>query len=251
MPWSSGPKTSATRPRALAATISAAASRGGTARRCAKSSRGADDQRAVGDRVAERRHGRAPRARTSRACAATMRSPTAPTRVRGYTGASSPRPKFFITRAAEPTLPPRRGRTRTMRVVQHRPRSSRPRRPRLAAAPASGYDLRNGPPASTTSRSPCARSTAPSTFLALLPVRVNNATRPGYTDDFRWCDFYVGDVRKLELIEGTRPAASSSASSRSAARASTTCRSRSASSTRCSSAWSRPGCASSTASARR
>jgi|GEM_PF-249159 len=37
-----------------------------------------------------------------------------------------------------------------------------------------------------------------------LPVRVNNPTRPGYTDDFRWCDFYVGHV-KLELIESTRP----------------------------------------------
>ena len=41
-------------------------------------------------------------------------------------------------------------------------------------------------------------------FSRYFPVRVNNATRPGYTDDFRWCDFYVGDV-KMELIEGTRP----------------------------------------------
>jgi methylmalonyl-CoA/ethylmalonyl-CoA epimerase len=36
-----------------------------------------------------------------------------------------------------------------------------------------------------------------------LPVRIRRATRPGYTDDFRWCDFYVGHV-KLELIESAR-----------------------------------------------
>src|SRR5262249_34852984 len=53
-------------------------------------------------------------ARTSRACAA-MRSPTSPTRVRGATTTRSARPMFFIARAAAPTLPPRRGRTRTTR----------------------------------------------------------------------------------------------------------------------------------------
>lgn len=36
-----------------------------------------------------------------------------------------------------------------------------------------------------------------------LPVRVRRAARPGYTDDFRWCDFYVGHA-KLELIESAR-----------------------------------------------
>jgi methylmalonyl-CoA/ethylmalonyl-CoA epimerase len=41
-------------------------------------------------------------------------------------------------------------------------------------------------------------------FSRHFPVRVSNATRPGYTDDFRWCDFFVGNV-KLELIESTRP----------------------------------------------
>ena len=37
-----------------------------------------------------------------------------------------------------------------------------------------------------------------------LPVVMSNQTRPGYTDEFRWCDFYVGHV-KLELIESARP----------------------------------------------
>jgi len=37
-----------------------------------------------------------------------------------------------------------------------------------------------------------------------LPVRMSNAKRPGYTDEFHWCDFYVGHV-KLELIESARP----------------------------------------------
>ncbi|MBY0277223.1 VOC family protein [Candidatus Binatia bacterium] len=40
-------------------------------------------------------------------------------------------------------------------------------------------------------------------FSRYFPVQVNNPTRPGYTDEFRWCDFYVGHV-KLELIESTR-----------------------------------------------
>jgi methylmalonyl-CoA/ethylmalonyl-CoA epimerase len=41
-------------------------------------------------------------------------------------------------------------------------------------------------------------------FTRYFPVQINHATRPGYTDEFRWCDFYVGHV-KLELIESTRP----------------------------------------------
>ena len=41
-------------------------------------------------------------------------------------------------------------------------------------------------------------------FSRYFPVIVNNPTRPGYTDDFRWCDFFVGHV-KIELIESTRP----------------------------------------------
>jgi len=36
-----------------------------------------------------------------------------------------------------------------------------------------------------------------------LPVRMKNQIRPGYTDEFRWCDFYVGHV-KVELIESAR-----------------------------------------------
>jgi len=36
-----------------------------------------------------------------------------------------------------------------------------------------------------------------------LPVRMSNEVRPGYTDEFRWCDFYVGHV-KVELIESAR-----------------------------------------------
>jgi methylmalonyl-CoA/ethylmalonyl-CoA epimerase len=40
-------------------------------------------------------------------------------------------------------------------------------------------------------------------FSTHLPVRLRRAPRPGYTDEFRWCDFYVGDV-KLELIESAR-----------------------------------------------
>ncbi|HYC23408.1 MAG TPA: VOC family protein [Candidatus Bathyarchaeia archaeon] len=41
-------------------------------------------------------------------------------------------------------------------------------------------------------------------FTRYFPVRMRVATRPGYTDEFRWCDFYVGHV-KLELIESARP----------------------------------------------
>lgn len=37
-----------------------------------------------------------------------------------------------------------------------------------------------------------------------LPARMNQAPLPGYSDDFRWADFYVGHV-KIELIESARP----------------------------------------------
>jgi methylmalonyl-CoA epimerase len=41
-------------------------------------------------------------------------------------------------------------------------------------------------------------------FSRYLPVRVRREKRAGYTDEFRWCDFYVGHV-KVELIESARP----------------------------------------------
>jgi methylmalonyl-CoA/ethylmalonyl-CoA epimerase len=41
-------------------------------------------------------------------------------------------------------------------------------------------------------------------FHRHFPVRPGVAKRPGYTDDFSWCDFYVGGF-KLELIESARP----------------------------------------------
>jgi len=41
-------------------------------------------------------------------------------------------------------------------------------------------------------------------FSRYLPVQQNNAKRPGYNDEFSWCDFYVGHV-KFELIESARP----------------------------------------------
>jgi methylmalonyl-CoA/ethylmalonyl-CoA epimerase len=41
-------------------------------------------------------------------------------------------------------------------------------------------------------------------FSSFLPVRIRRETCPGYTDDFRWCDFYVAGV-KIELIESARP----------------------------------------------
>jgi methylmalonyl-CoA/ethylmalonyl-CoA epimerase len=37
-----------------------------------------------------------------------------------------------------------------------------------------------------------------------LPVRLNQPAKPGYDDQFRWCDFFIGDW-KLELIESARP----------------------------------------------
>ena len=41
-------------------------------------------------------------------------------------------------------------------------------------------------------------------FRSSLPIEMRVEKRAGYTDDFNWCDFYVGPF-KLELIEGTRP----------------------------------------------
>ena len=63
-----------------------------------------------------RGRGRSCGRRARRPACTAMCAPTAPTRVRGATSTSSARPKFFITRAADPTLPPRRGRTRTTRT---------------------------------------------------------------------------------------------------------------------------------------
>src|ERR1700687_4364301 len=42
-------------------------------------------------------------------------------------------------------------------------------------------------------------------FRNSLPIEMRVGKRPGYTDDFNWCDFYIGDF-KVELIEATRPA---------------------------------------------
>lgn len=36
-----------------------------------------------------------------------------------------------------------------------------------------------------------------------LPIRMRRTTRPGYTGDFRWCDFHLGSA-KIELIESAR-----------------------------------------------
>lgn len=41
-------------------------------------------------------------------------------------------------------------------------------------------------------------------FSRYLPVRMRHEPRAGYTDEFRWCDFFVGHV-KFELIESARP----------------------------------------------
>lgn len=41
-------------------------------------------------------------------------------------------------------------------------------------------------------------------FRSFLPLEMRASKRPGYTDDFDWCDFYIGQF-KLELIEATRP----------------------------------------------
>jgi methylmalonyl-CoA/ethylmalonyl-CoA epimerase len=41
-------------------------------------------------------------------------------------------------------------------------------------------------------------------FRTCLPIEMHVAKRPGYTDEFNWCDFYIGPF-KLELIEAARP----------------------------------------------
>jgi len=46
--------------------------------------------------------------------------------------------------------------------------------------------------------------TALAFFRRLLPIEMGNEKRPGYNDDFNWCDFYIGRF-KLELIEAARP----------------------------------------------
>jgi catechol 2,3-dioxygenase-like lactoylglutathione lyase family enzyme len=40
-------------------------------------------------------------------------------------------------------------------------------------------------------------------FGRTLPIEMRVEKRSGYTDDFNWCDFYIGPF-KLELIEATR-----------------------------------------------
>lgn len=39
-------------------------------------------------------------------------------------------------------------------------------------------------------------------FRSFLPIEMRVEKRPGYTDDFSWCDFYIGQF-KVELIEAT------------------------------------------------
>ena len=46
--------------------------------------------------------------------------------------------------------------------------------------------------------------TALAFFGRCLPIEMRVEKRPGYTDDFNWSDFYVGQF-KLELIDATRP----------------------------------------------
>ena len=41
-------------------------------------------------------------------------------------------------------------------------------------------------------------------FRRSFPVEMNSDTRAGYSADFNWCDFFVGDF-KLELIESAQP----------------------------------------------
>ncbi len=41
-------------------------------------------------------------------------------------------------------------------------------------------------------------------FRRCFPVEMRVEKRPGYTNDFNWCNFYIGQF-KLELIEATRP----------------------------------------------
>jgi methylmalonyl-CoA/ethylmalonyl-CoA epimerase len=46
--------------------------------------------------------------------------------------------------------------------------------------------------------------TALAFFRRAFPIEMRVEKRQGYSDDFNWCDFYVGQF-KLELIEATRP----------------------------------------------
>src|SRR5689334_11781404 len=46
--------------------------------------------------------------------------------------------------------------------------------------------------------------TALAFFRTCLPIEMHVAKRPGYNDEFNWCDFYIGPF-KLELIEPARP----------------------------------------------
>lgn len=41
-------------------------------------------------------------------------------------------------------------------------------------------------------------------FRRCLPIEMGVEKLPGYSDDFNWCDFHIGQF-KLELIEATRP----------------------------------------------
>jgi methylmalonyl-CoA/ethylmalonyl-CoA epimerase len=41
-------------------------------------------------------------------------------------------------------------------------------------------------------------------FRRCLPIEMAVEKRPGYTPDFNWCDFYIGQF-KLELIEAAQP----------------------------------------------
>lgn len=41
-------------------------------------------------------------------------------------------------------------------------------------------------------------------FRNAFPIEMRVEKCPGYTDDFNWCDFYIGQF-KLELIEAARP----------------------------------------------
>jgi methylmalonyl-CoA/ethylmalonyl-CoA epimerase len=46
--------------------------------------------------------------------------------------------------------------------------------------------------------------TALAFFRSAFPIEMRVEKRRGYSDDFNWCDFYIGQF-KLELIEATRP----------------------------------------------
>jgi methylmalonyl-CoA epimerase len=40
-------------------------------------------------------------------------------------------------------------------------------------------------------------------FERFMPIRLHAPLRPGWSDDFRWCDFFLGHV-KVELLESAR-----------------------------------------------